>query len=287
MADADDRSDIVPYYASLFPSKDLLTYLESRDGQVVRTAHGRRTFRFTENGRAFFAKVHTGVGWREIVKNLITFRLPVVSAANEWRATRHIETLGVRVPSAVAFGERGRNPAHLRSYLVTEALENTLTLEQVAQRWAKQPPPARLKRRIIDEIARIARTLHGNGINHRDFYLCHFRIDERVVDDPQHGDFAGLILMDLHRVQIRRRVPFRWRVKDLAGLLFSAFDVPLTRRDLLRFMARYRGVSMRQTLEDDGRLWQRVVRVAARLYRSQHGRKPRGPAMQAVMEIRS
>lgn len=274
MADADDRSEIAPAYASAFPSGDLLAYLESCDGCIVRSAHGWRTFRFTENGRAYFAKVHTGVRWGEIIKNLTMLRLPVVSAANEWRASQRIASLGVRVPTPVAYGVRGRSPARLRSYLITEALDDTLTLEQVAQHWRAHPPPARLKHAVIDEVARIARTLHENGINHRDFYLCHFRIAEQAVRDPDRADCAGLILMDLHRVQMRLRVPRRWREKDLAGLLFSAMDAPISQRDVLRFAKRYRDAALRDTFVRDARLWRHVRNKALRLYRSIHNREP-------------
>ena len=31
------------------------------------------------------------------------------------------------------------------------------------------------KRKILEEVARICRKIHINGINHRDLYLCHFQ----------------------------------------------------------------------------------------------------------------
>jgi heptose I phosphotransferase len=75
-----------------------------------------------------------------------------------------------------------------------------------------------------------------------------------------------LYLIDLHRA--RRHLPFptRWRVKDMAGLYFSAMDAGLTRRDLLRAMAIYTGKPWRQTLVEDKNFWQVVSRRADRLY---------------------
>jgi len=38
------------------------------------------------------------------------------------------------------------------------------------------------------------------------------------IGDVDSGQDFKLYLIDLHRVQIREKVPHRWRVKDLAGL---------------------------------------------------------------------
>ncbi len=265
-------------YAKDFPHDDLFAFLQSKDGEVVRAARGRRTFRFEHASKAYFAKVHTGVGWGEILKNILRLRRPVISASNEWRGLQCLPKLGIAVPKLVAYGSLGVNPARLRSFVITEALDNTITLEVLCRQWRDQFPE-NFKRVLINEIARITRILHEHGMNHRDFYLCHFRIDADVAASACSDSFDGLYLMDLHRVQSRPRVPLRWRVKDLAGLLFSAFDAPMTSRDLLRFAARYRAASPRQARQQDRRLWRRVYRVAARLYRAEHGRPPRNKGL--------
>ncbi|MST95428.1 MAG: hypothetical protein EXS33_09225 [Pedosphaera sp.] len=36
-----------------------------------------------------------------------------------------------------------------------------------------------LKRALLEKIAALARTLHEGGVNHRDFYLCHFLVKNR------------------------------------------------------------------------------------------------------------
>ena len=87
-------------------------------------------------------------------------------------------------------------------------------------------------------------------------------------------------LIDLHRAQIREHTPRRWRVKDLAGLYFSAMDCGLTRRDLLRFIRHYGAGRPRQA--SDQRLWRQVERQATGLYRKAHGREP--PALRARVQ---
>ena len=82
------------------------------------------------------------------------------------------------------------------------------------------------------------------------------------------AELPRLYLMDLHRAQLRHRVPLRWLVKDLSGLLysgmFSAHDLPLTLRDYLRLVEAYCGTPWRQCLRQRRRLWERVLRRALR-----------------------
>jgi heptose I phosphotransferase len=112
--------------------------------------------------------------------------------------------------------------------------------------------------------------MHEAGINHRDFYICHFHLDPLSLGEAE----LRCYLIDLHRAQIRSRTPRRWRVKDLAGLYFSAMDCGLTARDLLRFIHHYNPGGVRAALDSDGRLWRQVERRAQALYRSSHGREP-------------
>ena len=82
--------------------------------------------------------------------------------------------------------------------------------------------------------------MHANGINHRDFYICHFLLDVSADVYRQSPQALRLSLIDLHRVQLRKRTPSRWVVKDIGGLYFSSMRIGLTRRDLYRFMKVYR-----------------------------------------------
>lgn len=250
------------------------------DGEVVRAVDGRRTFRFELAGHTYFAKLHTGMPWRRILRKLSQLRVPVLGAEPEWRAIHRLQALGIPTTPPVAFGlRRGLNPALERSFVITRDLGHTRTLEQVCLRWPEQPPAYRFRVGLIREVARIARTLHGAGMNHRDFYLCHFRLD---LNQDETAVLSGarppqLHLMDLHRVQDHRRLPERARVKDIGGLYFSALDIGLSRRDVLRFIRAYRGTTLRQTLVSDRGFWRQVAARARWQYRREHGLTPRMP----------
>ncbi|WP_026305924.1 lipopolysaccharide core heptose(I) kinase RfaP [Thioalkalivibrio sp. ALMg9] len=249
------------------------------DGEIVRHVDGRRTFRFELGAQRYFAKVHTGMPWRRILRKLSQFRIPVLGAEPEWRAIHRLQELDIPTTPPVAFGlRRGLNPARERSFVITRDLGHTRTLEQECLRWPEQPPAFAFRLRLIREVARIARLLHENGMNHRDFYLCHFRLNlNRNEAATMEGEVPPqLHLMDLHRVQQHRRPPERARIKDLGGLYFSALDIGLGRRDLLRFIREYRQASIRVTLTGDTRLWQRVTQRARWQYQREHGHSPEG-----------
>lgn len=252
--------------ATTLNEQSLFTEVASLEGEIFRDVAGRRTFRVELNGKPYFAKVHFGIGWKEIFKNLLQLRLPVLGAENEWRAIQKLEDLKVETMKAVAYTSEGSNPAKIHSCIVTEALDETLSLEDLV---LNGQLTLNLKRELVVRLAKTSRVLHDNGVNHRDYYLCHFLLS---LDSLSSDTIHRLHLIDLHRVQIRNtRTPSRWVEKDLAGLLFSAADAGLTERDLYRFIRIYSNKSVRAALEEDGTFWRRVLSKASRLYRKDQG----------------
>ncbi|MDZ7841781.1 MAG: lipopolysaccharide core heptose(I) kinase RfaP [Gammaproteobacteria bacterium] len=228
------------------------------EGEELRRTRDRRTLRFEHGGRRYFIKAHFGVGWKEIFKNLFQLKVPVLGAGNEWLAVHLLKAMGIPTMDAVACGY-GRGLANRESFIVTRELSGMISLEEYAEREQTRigGDPA-LRRELLRRVATTARALHGNGINHRDFYLCHFLF---TPPGPDQGP-GTLHVIDLHRAQVRHRTPRRWRIKDIAGLYYSAFGVELTHRDRLRFIRAYTGGgNLRQALSDR-RFWARVERRA-------------------------
>lgn len=248
---------------SLWAGRDPFAAAEALEGEVLRALEGRRTLRTEIAGRAYYAKIHRGVGWGEILKNLFSARLPVVGAGNEWRAIRRLTALGVDTMRAVAFGERGWNPATRHSFILTEELAPTISLEDFCRSWndgIAVPPAPTFKRALVERVAVMARRMHRGGVNHRDFYLCHF-----LLHLPVDTQAPKLSLIDLHRAQVRSGVPRRWRDKDLAALHFSALEIGLTRRDRLRFLRAYFRRPLREILSAEAPLLAHLENEGARL----------------------
>lgn len=249
-------------FRSLWAGRDPFAAVEELQGEVFRELEARRTLRTEVSGQGYFVKIHRGVGWAEIFKNLVSMRLPVLGAGNEWRAIRRLEQLGVDTMRGVAFGQRGGNPATQHSFIVTEDLAPTISLEDYCRDWPVTPPPVALKRALLRRVADMARRMHEGGVNHRDFYICHFLLH---LDPAPTPESLKLSLIDLHRAQIREKTPRRWRDKDLAALHFSALDIGLTRRDLFRFLKLYFGRPLRDLLRDEAPLLRCLASEASRL----------------------
>ena len=248
--------EVDPQFSAIWKAEGGFDGLYAIEGELYRQAPGRRTLRFLRGDKAYFIKIHGGVGWREIFKNLIALRWPVLGASNEYQAIRHLHSVGLAAPRIAAYAKTGCNPATLKSLIVTEEIGASLSLEDSCEEWASRRPAFADKRALIAEVAEIARRMHASGVNHRDFYLCHFL---------RSGADGNLYLMDLHRAQVRPRVPRRWRVKDIGGLYYSAMDIGLTRTDRLRFIRAYSGLPLREALRDN--FWTAVNERARTLYR--------------------
>ena len=271
--------DLSPELQQHLPKEGTFDWLLHIEGRIHRQVKHRRTVEFEAGGQRYFLKVHRGCGWGEIFKDLFTWRLPIVSARPDWLAIERLHTIGILTLTVAGKGLRGMNPARRDSFVVTEALEGMISLEDLARDWAGLTDARRfeLKRELFRRIAHIARTLHHNGMNHRDFYLCHFLVRDRSWKEWKPGDELELHLIDLHRAQLRARVPTRWQVKDLGGLLFSALDRGLTSGDLLRFIEGYRERTWREILRTERRFWLRVCRNAHAIYTGYNKREPRLP----------
>lgn len=226
---------------------DPFDFAAHSEGETYRDLAGRRTYRVELDGRGYFVKYHSGVGWQEIIKNLLVFRVPVVSAAVEYKAVELLTLQGVGTMRVVAYGRRGWNPAAVESFLVTDELAGTKSLEEMVLEG--RISSLQLKRRLIRQVAEMTGAMHRAGMNHRDLYLCHFLLD---IGGLSGGD-VRLSLIDLHRAQFWRKMPVRWRNKDLASLYFSALGANLSTGDKLRFLSVYFQKPVRQVLMTEAR----------------------------------
>ncbi|MEJ6700599.1 MAG: lipopolysaccharide core heptose(I) kinase RfaP [Akkermansiaceae bacterium] len=251
------------------------------DGEIYRAKEGRRTLKFEHDGRLYFAKIHRGIGWKEVFKNLTSFRLPVTDASNEWKAVEILEREGVDTVKIVGKGSRGWNPAKRESFVIMKALEELVEVEDFLKDLGGLKGRAKLalKRKIVRKVAEAARRMHGAGMNHRDFYLCHFHIIERDWSDWSPDEDFRLPVIDLHRAQIRKEVPMRWLAKDLGALLYSAIDCDVTDRDLVAFLRVYLGEDWKNKLQADSALWSAVVARARKFYQRHRNKEARLPGV--------
>ncbi|MHA7841036.1 MAG: lipopolysaccharide core heptose(I) kinase RfaP [Gammaproteobacteria bacterium] len=233
------------------------------EGTIFREQNGRRTLYFQWGQQGAFAKLHQGVGWREIFKNWLQGKHPIISAKTEWEAIQRCHGYGIPTMDLIAYGEQGWNPARRQSFLITRALAPVINLEEYCDLWKTQPPALSHKRALIAHVAYLAQKFHHAGMSHRDFYLCHFLLD---TNKSQNNHFV-ISLIDLHRTLIHpSSVPKRWLIKDLAGLFFSSLDKGFTLRDWLRFVTVYENCSWHTLSPEKKDLWKTIYAKGLQLY---------------------
>ena len=149
---------------------------------------------------------------------------------------------GIPAMRLMAWGEKLHRDGLLESFVLTEELAGYTQLDHfLPTRFAPQvhdgaKPRNRDLDRLIRDVAALARRFHQCGYNHRDLYCCHFFVRE---DAP--GEFR-VNLIDLQRVQHRRHFRWRWIIKDLAQLAYSAPRDQISCAQKMRFIKAYLGV---------------------------------------------
>jgi heptose I phosphotransferase len=245
---------------SLFGA-DPFAEMMALQGRIYRDVIGRRTMKVELAGQSYFVKQHFGVGWGEIVKNLFIFKTPVLGALTEVKAIEKLLAVGIATTPLVAYGVKGINPATQQSFILTQDLGDITSLEDVCADWATNPPDADFKHRIIVAMAELAARMHGAGLCHRDFYLCHLVLKKEVLAQGQ----LDLILIDLHRMLMHESSYGKAAMKDIAGLIFSAMDCGFTDDDWALFKQHY--------LPQTAKFWQQAEARAKQLYTKFHGEK--------------
>lgn len=235
--------------AGLVTLDALMTY---GGGEPYRVVPGRSTVRAELEGPAgsrvaLYLKRHTRVPWTLKVRRTVGLGQPVSQARREVQGIVRLTDLGIPTMRLAALGEAFEAGGRIeRSCLVTEEIGGATQADDDAE--ARFGPggegPTAEKRRLVRKIGRLARTLHGAGFVHRDFYLCH------ILVRPVEGGGEVLHLIDLQRLGRRPGgAPRRWIVKDLAALLFSSWPSPatgirsrvFTETDRMRFAVEYFG----------------------------------------------
>jgi heptose I phosphotransferase len=216
--------------------------MEYTDVEVAKQViQERSTVKFVldEGNRrsTFFLKRYTFHSVQAYLKCLIRFSWPK-SALNEWRAILRFHEIGLPTMVPVAAGEK-RNSLGLvtQSFIVTKEIKGAYRLDGHLAKWLQKTlskKEVQKKRDLIKQVAHLTRKMHTMGLNHRDYYLCHIFI--RTMEENE--DFE-LFIIDLHRVDMRKKVGRRWIVKDLAALHFSSLPLPIHVTDRTRFLKLY------------------------------------------------
>ena len=232
-------------------------------GHCLRVLPDRENWRLElPPGRRFFLKKHHVCTWRSRLR--AWFGLPLGDSAGRVEAENvaRLEAAGIRVMRLAAWGESLHADGRLESFILSEGLDDFCPLDDfLRDRFPLQDGSRRDAdlEGLLRQIALHCTVLAPRRYNHRDLYCCHFFIRE-----PSIGRFE-VRLIDLQRVQSRRRWRYRWLVKDLAQLAWSAPRDRATCRERVIFLRHYLGV--RKLGPADKRLLRGVLAKQRRMQR--------------------
>jgi heptose I phosphotransferase len=207
-------------------------WLKLADGEIVRQVGSRTTRRvvLTRGPRqeTLYVKQFGRWSFRDAWRSWTRLSRAIHGARNEWDAILRFHRLGIPTVYPIAWGEwMGR------SFVATRALDQRQNLLEVIEEWPGETTTGEeFRRRLVVEMARISRRMHGCGQFHQDFYLNHVLVSEDRRAPRPH-------LIDLGRVQQVRTFRQRWLLKDLSQLNYSARGLPCATR--LRFLRLYLG----------------------------------------------
>lgn len=207
--------------------------------RVVKHGDHRTVYRVEVGGRAFYLKHDRPAGfWRRLQ--------PLVrpsAARREWHRATAIARRGVATVRPVAWAEVRRGGLACESYLVTEAIEPSSTVEQFAlERLPIVPEPMRrrLRRALIVGFARFIAAVHRAGIRHNDFHAGNV-----LVRWPKGYDWSGATLPELAFSLIdvpgvRLGGPLSWSASRASlAVVAAAWREQTTRSERLRFWQAY------------------------------------------------
>lgn len=256
-----------PINSQEIPKDVNLAYAYFRDlkGEVARHHKNRLTKKIPWAEGFAYVKLHDRVGCWEVIKNYFSLKIAITNAKTEWDAIHHLQAKGLATVEPLAYGVVPALPMYQRSFLLTKALLPHIELD----RWflLNEAKPIKVRRNQIRALAKVVKQMHDSGLNHRDCYLCHFVLKTDVSTTEN----SPIYIMDLHRAQIRKIVPRRWLIKDLAGLAFSAMEIEMSEREMLLFIKSYLSLNSLKTIDWD--FWNTVKNKAEKLFFKCHARK--------------
>ncbi len=139
----------------------------------------------------------------------------------------------------VAAGEKLFRFFWAQSFLITEDFSPYISLEALLEdqpQFFMGPEGEAKKRLMINEISILARRMHQNGFNHRDFNATHI-----LLHYNNGADVPKIALFDLQRVERRKFFKFRWKIKSLARLNYTLPDDIFSAKDRLYIFLSYKG----------------------------------------------
>jgi heptose I phosphotransferase len=178
--------------------------------------HGEKTYFYLKRHNLEFAGI----------KKLLSFFCKTIAISQGIIEFNHICDLknhGIETVIPVAAGEKFFGPFKAASFLLTLDVSPYISLEYLLEEnpdfFSGEKGLVR-KNILIKELALLARKMHNNGLNHRDFNATHILLLYDHSSNRASG-IPKLALFDLQRVDKKKFLRFFWTIKSMAGLIYT------------------------------------------------------------------
>ncbi len=214
-------------YEDLLKNLKLLSFeaiWNCRDGETVKKIKERSVIRIrmqTSKGKRYFYlkhHKHQYIGLRRLFAPIF-FKPFLSEGKKEFQNICDFREKKIATVVPVAAGEKFTRFFWVKSFLVTEDFSPFVSLEDLLENQPEffmGPDSKNRKKILIDEVTLLARRMHKQGLNHRDFNSTHI-----LLHYDRRSDVPKVALFDLQRVDRNRFLSFRWMVKSLARLNYS------------------------------------------------------------------
>jgi len=190
--------------------------------------------------RRFYLKRVYHVPFRHILADVLRCRRPEPQPIREAQAIARLESCGLGVMRAAAWGQRREWGCPRQAFLLVEEVPGRRTLLEALHEWAASPAdPIRRRERATAavEFGAFVRKLHQMRLSYPDLTAKHVFL-RPAGTRPGSGRWQ-FCLIDVERVS--ERASGRARRGDLRILLRRIRSGPIRRSDLLRFAEGYTG----------------------------------------------
>jgi len=211
---------------------DSMEGVKSFKGELIKNHKGRRDIQritTTIEGQplVLFLKRNWRPYRKDGLKSLLTRGAAWSQSRVEWENTRAIQRAGLTVAEPVAFGEKCGPLWEKFSFILTAKARGGATLDEFLR--TETNPIER--RSAFDALAREIRKMHDSGLASPDLFTRHLFLD--LCPNPK------FCLIDMARLNRRRKLSVKLRARDLAALNVTAPLRFVSMRERSRFLKIY------------------------------------------------
>jgi len=234
---------------------NIFTFARGKNLAQPNLASFRERIMFeTDNPKTtLFLKRYQNIPKFNQLKNWLARHKKISTMACDFEPAENLRKFGINTPQTIAFGQQWQSFFEKRSFIVTEKIPDSFSLEEKLPKKTKN---------FIENLAAFVRKFHNTGFRHRDLYLCHIFCNSK-------GQFT---LIDLNRVFKPLVFSRKFLIKDLAQLYYSAPGNIFTKTDRLRFFLSY--LRKNKLTKQDKIIIKKIISKAGQMARhdKKHGR---------------